>query len=50
MLMKKALEYVGIIEKPGTLIELNMGLGEAECEVCKIDLTSTSKDTELHLK
>ena len=49
-LMKKALEYVRIIERPGTLIELDMGSGEAECETCKVDLAAIPESVELILK
>ncbi len=49
-LMKTVLEYLGIIERPGTLIELNMGSGETECEICKVELTSLPESVELSLK
>ena len=49
-LMKKALEYVGIIERSGTLIELDMGSGEAECEICKVNLAAIPGSAELILK
>ena len=50
ILMKKTLEYVGIIGKPGTLIDLGTGRGEAECEDCKADLAATPGSAELTLK
>jgi len=48
--MKTILEYLGIIERAGTLVELNMGSGEVECDICKVDLTSPPGNAELSLK
>jgi len=48
--MKKALEYLRIIEEPGTLIELDMGNGEAECEICMADRAPIPGNIELNLR
>ena len=48
--MKAVPEYLGIIEKPGTLIESSMGSGETECEICEVSLTTLPGITKLSLK
>jgi hypothetical protein len=50
VLLKSVLEYFGMIEEPGTLIELSTVSGEVECEICKVDLTSLPEGVELNLK
>lgn len=49
-LLKRALEYSGMIEEPGALIELSTVSGEVECEICKVDLTSLPESVELNLR
>jgi hypothetical protein len=49
-LMKKVLEYLRTIEEPGTLIELDMGNGEAECEICMAGRASIPEGIELNLR
>lgn len=46
----RALKYRGIIERPATLIELDMGSVESECEICKVDPTSTPEGIGLRSK
>ena len=49
-LLKGGLEYFGMIEEPGTLVELSTESGEVECEICKVDLTSLPESVELNLR